>query len=416
MMLSKYSVGIGDRFARQGESQLTALVQAKAMGMDVVPVWNKSNREHLIVHTHPDSVRAEADAAVKALGWKGPYHVDADHIGLKTVDAFIAGSDFFTLDVADFTGQPAPEADIQAFVARQRRYAPTLKIPGIDRALAISEEDIADIARKYLLAVKEAGAIYRHVEAKKSRDRFITEVSIDETDRPQTPIELFFILAAVADQGIPAQTIAPKFTGRFNKGVDYVGDVAQFEKEFNEDLAVIAFAVKEFGLPANLKLSVHSGSDKFSIYGPMARAIRKHDAGLHLKTAGTTWLEEVAGLATAGGEALTLAQDIYEKAYGRIDDLCKPYAAVIDIDRAKLPDPKAVRRWSAPEFAAALRHDQKNPAYNRHFRQLIHVGFKVAAEMGPVYYRALETNAKVIGRLVTENLLEKHIKPVFGRA
>ncbi len=71
-------------------------------------MWNKSNREHLIVHTHPDSVRAEADAAVKALGWRGPYHVDADHIGLKTVEPFLSGSDFFTLDVADFTGQAAP--------------------------------------------------------------------------------------------------------------------------------------------------------------------------------------------------------------------------------------------------------------------------------------------------------------------
>ncbi|MFI5341385.1 MAG: tagaturonate epimerase family protein [Candidatus Methylomirabilales bacterium] len=413
MILSKYSMGIGDRFARQGVPQLTALVQAKALGVDVVPVWNKSNREHLIVHTHPDSVRVEADTAVKALGWKGPYHVDADHIGLKTVDAFMAASDFFTLDVADFTGQAAPEAEIQDFVARHRRYAATLKIPGIDGTLHISERDIADIARKYLLAVKEAGAIYRHVEAAKGRDRFITEVSIDETDKPQTPIELFFILAAVADQKIPAQTIAPKFTGRFNKGVDYVGDVAQFEKEFNEDLAVIAFAIREFGLPANLKLSVHSGSDKFSIYGPIARALRKHNAGLHLKTAGTTWLEEVAGLATAGGDTLKLAQEVYEKAYARIDDLCKPYAAVIDIDRAKLPDPKGVRGWSASEFAATLRHDQKNPAYNRHFRQLIHVGFKVAAEMGDTYYQALEANAKVIGRLVTENLLEKHIKPVF---
>jgi hypothetical protein len=148
----------------------------------------------------------------------------------------------------------------------------------------------------------------------------------------------------------------------------------------------------------------------------MARAIRKHDAGLHLKTAGTTWLEEVAGLATAGGDALKLAQQVYEKAYARIDDLCKPYAAVIDIDRTKLPDPKTVRGWSAKDFSAALRHDPKNPAYNRHFRQLIHVGFKVAAEMGDTYYQALEAHADVIGRLVTENLLEKHIKPVFVRA
>jgi len=413
MQLSKYSMGIGDRFARQGEAQLAAFLQAKAMGVDITPVWNKSNREHLIVHTHPDSVRAEADAAVKALGWKGPHHVDADHIGLKNVDAFIPASDFFTLDVADFVGQAAPEADIQGFVTRHRRYATGLNIPGIDGTLAVSERDVAGIARKYLLAVREAGAIYRHIEAVKGRERFITEVSIDETDKPQTPVELFFILAAIADQKIPAQTIAPKFTGRFNKGVDYVGDVRQFEREFNEDLSVIAFAIREFGLPANLKLSVHSGSDKFSIYGPIAHAMRTHDAGLHLKTAGTTWLEEVAGLALAGGDALRLAQEIYEKAYGRLEDLCKPYAAVIDIDRGLLPEPKTVRGWSGAEFAAALRHDQKCRAYNRHFRQLLHVGFKVAAEMGDTYSQALEHHAAVIGRLVTENLLEKHIKPVF---
>ena len=413
MMLPKYSMGVGDRFGRQGVAQLTAFVQAKSQGVDIAPVWNKSNREHLIVHTHPDSVRAEANAAVQALGWKGAYFVDADHIGLKTVDTFVASSDFFTLDVADFTGRPAPEEDVHAFVARQRRYAGALRIPGIGRALTISEQDIAAIARKYLLAVQEAGAIYRHVEAAKGRDRFVTEVSIDETDAPQTPIELFFILAAVADQKIPAQTIAPKFTGRFNKGVDYVGNVVQFEKEFNEDLSVIAFAVKEFGLPANLKLSVHSGSDKFSIYGPIGHALRAHGAGLHLKTAGTTWLEEVAGLATAGGDGLKMAQEIYEKAYARIDELCKPYSAVIDIDRAKLPDPKTVRGWSGAQYAAALRHDQKNPAYNPHFRQLLHVGFKVPAEMGDSYLKALDAHAATIGRLVTENIFEKHIRPVF---
>ena len=89
---------------------------------------------------------------------------------------------------------------------------------------------------------------------------------MDETDRAQSPVELLIILAAIADEGIPVQTIAPKFSGRFNKGVDYVGDVAQFEREFALDIAAIAYAVKQFGLPANLKLSVHSGSDKFSIY------------------------------------------------------------------------------------------------------------------------------------------------------
>ena len=98
---------------------------------------------------------------------------------------------------------------------------------------------------------------------------------MDETDCPQTPSELLLILAAIADAGIPIQTIAPKFTGRFNKGVDYVGDVEQFEHEFAADLAVIAHAIKRYGLPANLKLSVHSGSDKFSIYAPIRRAVRR---------------------------------------------------------------------------------------------------------------------------------------------
>ena len=413
MMLSKYSMGIGDRFARQGQAQLRALIEAKALGVDIVPVWNKSNREHLIVHTHPDSVRAEADAAVKALGWKGPYHVDADHIGLKTVDNFLKGSDFFTLDVADFTGQPAPEAEVQAFVARYGKYAPTLKIPGIDRALSISTQDIADIARKYLLAVKEAGAIYRHVEAAKGKDTFITEVSIDETDKPQTPVELFFILAAVADQKIPAQTIAPKFTGRFNKGVDYVGDVVQFEKEFNEDLCVIAFAIKEFGLPANLKLSVHSGSDKFSIYAPIRRALARRQTGVHVKTAGTTWLEECIGLAEAGGDGLALAKEIYAEALAHIDELCAPYATVIDIDRARLPAAVVVNGWSSGQYVSALRHDPGNPAFNLHLRQLLHVGFKVAAKMGPRYLDQLEACQATISRNVTTNLFERHIRPLF---
>jgi hypothetical protein len=413
MMLPKLSMGVGDRFGRQGRAQLAAFRQARTQGVEIAPVWNKSNREHVIVHTHPDSVRSEADAAVQALGWPGPYFVDADHIGLRTVESFVGGSDFFTLDVADFTGKPAAAEEIQAFVARHRGLTRPLAIPGLAEPLRVAEADIRAIAGKYLLAVQEAAAIYRHIERAKGRDRFITEVSIDETDAPQTPVELLVILAAVAHLGIPAQTIAPKFTGRFNKGVDYVGDVAQFEREFNEDLAVIAFAVKEFGLPANLKLSVHSGSDKFSIYGPIAAALRRHDAGLHLKTAGTTWLEEVAGLAMAGGDGLRLAQEIYQEAYGRLEELCKPYAAVIDIDRARLPLPGTVRGWSGSAFAAALRHDQRNPAYNRHLRQLLHVGFKVAAEMGQRYYHALDAHAATIGALVTENIYEKHMRPVF---
>jgi hypothetical protein len=226
---------------------------------------------------------------------------------------------------------------------------------------------------------------------------------------------MFFILAAIADQNIPAQTIAPKFTGRFNKGVDYAGDIARFTKEFEQDLAVIAFAVDEFGLPENLKLSVHSGSDKFSIYEPISMALREFDAGLHIKTAGTTWLEELIGLALAGGDALTIAKEIYTRAIERFGELCNPYATVIDIDIDKLPTPQAVNKWSGDEFADALRHDRSCEKYNPDFRQLLHVAYKIAAEMGTDYTDALKENERIIARSVTENIYYRHIKPIFGK-
>jgi len=413
MLLGKYSMGIGDRFGRQGKAQLRALELAAKQGVVVEPVWNKSHREHTIVGTQPQSVRAEADAAVAALDWTGAYYVDADHIGLGNVDLFISSSDFFTLDVADFTGKPAVDDAIREFVRSHRSLAKSLRIPGIAEPVEITQQRIETIARKYLLAVHEAGKIYRHIEAVKGEGNFVTEVSMDETETPQTPVEMLFILAAVAGEGIPAQTIAPKFTGRFNKGVDYAGNVAAFAKEFDEDLAVIAFAVKEFGLPSNLKLSIHSGSDKFSIYSPMKESLRRHDAGLHLKTAGTTWLEELIGLATAGGDGLAIAKEIYRGAHGRFDELCVPYKTVIDIDTARLPSPDTVDGWSGGEYAAALRHDQSCAAYNPHLRQILHVAYKLAAEMGKRYTAAVEKHEDAIAPNVIENIFERHVKRVF---
>jgi hypothetical protein len=413
MILSKYSLGIGDRFAHEGRAQLAAFVRAREAGVAVAPVWNKSNREHLIVHSEPASVRVEADAAVKSLAWDAPYFVDADHIGLATVDRFIGPSDFFTLDVADFIGKPADENGIRTFVAAQERYAGALAVPDIGAPLNVSRDRIETIARKYLFAAQEAGRIYRHVAASKGPGTFITEVSMDETDQPQTPIELLFILAALASEKIPIQTIAPKFTGRFNKGVDYVGDVARFEREFSDDLAVIAFTIREFGLPADLKLSVHSGSDKFSIYGPIRRAIRRMGAGLHIKTAGTTWLEELIGLAAADGDGLEVAKDVYRAAVERFDELCGPYSAVIDIDRARLPSPDEVDRWSSGEFVAALRHDPRCRQYNPSVRQLLHVGYKVAVQLGARFAGALERHSAIIAENVTANLFDRHLRPLF---
>jgi hypothetical protein len=411
--LGKYSFGMGDRFGHQGKAQLRACLMATELGADVVPVWNKSNREHTFIGTEPSSLRAEADAAVKALGWKKPYHVDADHIRLETVDRFIAPSDFFTIDVADTIGKPAAAADVKGFVDRHPELTGKLSIPHIDHPLNISRAEVERVADKFLLAVQDAGKIYRHIAKTKGEANFITEVSMDETDSPQTPHELLIILAALSDEKIPLQTIAPKFTGRFNKGVDYVGDLAQFEKEFNDDLAVIAFAIKKYRLPPSLKLSVHSGSDKFSIYEPMRRALKKFDAGLHIKTAGTTWLEELIGLAEAGGDGLEIAKEIYAYAIQHVDEFCAPYATVIDIDKQKLPSATTVNGWNSQQFVSALRHDQQNPEYNRSFRQLLHVSFKVAARMGDRYYAALKKHEAIVAKNVIENLFDRHMKPLL---
>lgn len=413
LRLDKYSVGVGDRFAHQAVAQLQACVKAAGQGLNLVPVWNKSNREHNIVHSEPLSVRRAADAAVKQLGWKHAYHVDADHINLGTVERFLAPSDFFTIDVADAIGRPPSNEAIDAFLARHPELIGHIEIPGIDAPLHITREAAGRAACQFLYAVSEAGQIYRHIESKKGAGQFITEVSMDETSSPQTATELLLILAAIADERIPIQTIAPKFTGRFNKGVDYVGDAVQFEIEFSDDLAVIKHAVKAYGLPDNLKLSVHSGSDKFSIYPAIRRSIRKANAGVHVKTAGTTWLEELIGLAEAGGEGLAIAKDIYQGAFEYAEELCAPYASVIDIDKSKLPSPSEVRSWIAEQYTSALRHDQSNPTFNVHLRQLLHVGYKVAASMGERYTHLLEACEPSIARNVTINLYDRHIQPIF---
>ena len=380
MEIGKYSFGIGDRFAHEGVNQLKALIQAEEQfGVHFVPVWNKSNREHQIVGTEPMETRKEADAAVAALGYKGQYFVDADHINLNNVDRFIEASDFFTIDVADYIGKSG------------------------------------SLEERFLPAIKEAGRIYRHIAEAKGADNFVTEVSMDEVDEAQTPEELRYILKELAAEKIPVQTIAPKFTGRFNKGVDYRGDLARFEKEFEQDLIVIDECVKEYGLPANLKLSIHSGSDKFSIYPIMGRLIGKYDKGIHIKTAGTTWLEEIIGLAVADPAALELAKKIYVSALGRMEELTVPYATVIDVDVNQLPSPEEVAGWDAETFARTMRHNQSDPLYNPSFRQLIHVSYKVAAEFGDEYYPALEKHTDVIGEQITANLCERHIKRLFNK-
>lgn len=414
MKLGKYSIGVGDRFSHQGKAQLRAIMKANERGIDINPVWNKSNREHMYVNSKPIDTRKEADDAVEALGFDGEYFVDADHINLNTVEPYVEVSDFFTLDVGSFIGKESKQEDIYSFIASCDKYKGKLQVPGIKEPLEVSKELLEVIAHSFLAATQHASEIYEFLKKEKGEGTFITEVSMDEVENPQTPLEMLFILKMLADKKVPVQTIAPKFTGRFNKGVDYMGDVEQFAKEFEEHVLVIDFAVKEFGLPKELKLSMHSGSDKFSIYPAIAETINKYDKGFHLKTAGTTWLEEVIGLALVGGDGLEIVKKIYSNSFNRKDELCAPYSDVIEIDESQLPSVEEVNKWSSQKYADTLRHIPDHTDYNPSFRQLIHVAYKVAAEMGKEYTDLLKKYEDIVGACVEENIYERHLKRLFN--
>jgi hypothetical protein len=386
---------------------------ASEKGIEITPVWNKSNREHNIIGTVPEDVRIEAETVTRKCGFKKAYFVDADHINLDTVDRFTESSDFFTIDVASYIGKRANDQEIAEFIAGTEKYIGVLKIPGSKLTYKTTKKSITQVAEKYLFASIKAFEIYRKIEKAKGKNNFITEISMDEVPYPQTPVELFFILKMLALENIPLQTIAPKFSGRFNKGVDYVGDTELFAEEFESHLLVIDYAIKEFGLPENLKMSIHSGSDKFAIYPCIGSIIRKHNKGIHLKTAGTTWLEEVIGLAESEGDALGFVKEIYLESLGMIEELCAPYADVIDIKISDLPSKTEVIKWNGKKFAASLRHIPDSKDYNPNMRQLIHVAYKMAAMKMEQYNHLLDKNNETIAKCVYENIYNRHICRLF---
>src|SRR5271169_227723 len=164
MTLGKFSIGVGDRFAHQASAQLEACVLASKKGIDVIPVWNKSNREHLIIGSDPASTRAAAEVAVKALGWTRPYFCDADHINLSTVDRFLAPCDFYTIDVADYIGKAAEPSSIDAFVKHHSELIGTIQLEGAEH-IEITPDLLRNTAAKFLFAIEEAGKIYRKIES-----------------------------------------------------------------------------------------------------------------------------------------------------------------------------------------------------------------------------------------------------------
>ena len=358
LQLPKYSVGVGDRFAHQAKAQLQAcILAAQAASKSRRSGTNRivSTRSSAPSH-HPACSRrccgqgARLDEAL--LLRCGPY---PPHDG-RSLSACVR---FLHHRRCRLDRQTSGASRCRCLRQAARGVARRVPHRRHREAAHHHQRSPAWRCQKFLAAIQQAGVIYRKIESSKGEGNFIAEVSMDETDSPQTPAELLIILAAAADEGLPLATIAPKFSGRFNKGVDYVGDVRSLTANYVRCCrdcsrgqtiwpAAGTEAQRAFGQRQVFHLPSHS------------RDNHQIQCGVHLKTAGTTWLEELIGLAEAGGDGLALAKDIYAQAYQHREELCAPYASVIDIEPAKLPSPQEIERWDSERYTAALRHDPSN--------------------------------------------------------
>ncbi|MBN1372814.1 MAG: hypothetical protein JW987_12815, partial [Anaerolineaceae bacterium] len=285
------SFGFGDRLGLATPGHITAV-----RGTGFAPIFaQQSVRENARTGRTPQMVMDDARRAVEAAGWDAPWGADADH--LKTVDdlpPFVAaGYTFYTVDPGEHVDNSADTQPLSALYEKVRLLpwgelrALYLEAP-VDHGFGLFDETgLLRAAVKYGRAVSHTVAMYRRLS--EMLEHFDFEVSVDETDAPTTPLEHYFIANELTRQGVRFTSLAPRFIGNFEKGVDYIGDLAALDAEMARHAAVTA----HFG---TYKLSLHSGSDKFSVY-PL---IAKHwGSCLHVKTAGTSYLEALRTLAAA---------------------------------------------------------------------------------------------------------------------
>ncbi len=290
------SAGTGDRLGCATPGHIAAF---NAVDGNIAPIFaQQSMRENARTFRTPRKVMDDAAWGVFQAGWRKPWGADADH--LKTLEDVTicakAGYTFFTVDPFDYVDNEAADDEqetlkekFQALPWETLNSSPekfihtyigqTLELAGNN--LIINEENILRAACKYGAAIAHANNMFNHTRNLISHRPFEMEISVDETESPTTPIEHYLIVNELKRLGVEFVSLAPRFIGRFEKGVDYIGDLQRFERE----LALHTAIQKLFG---DYKISIHSGSDKFSIYPLFA----KYTQGkVHLKTAGTSFLE-----------------------------------------------------------------------------------------------------------------------------
>jgi len=374
------SAGCGDRLglATPGHVQAARAVPGIAMIFA-----QQSIRENARTGRTPQGVMDDATWGVFQEGWREGYGADADHLK-TTADAdsmAAAGYTFFTVDPGDHVDDAAHTAtfgELQAKVAalpwadpstgsgqtlessvadmRARYLGKPFDLEGL--RLTFTEETLFRAAAKYARAVLHAAHIYHHLNSKAIGWPWELEVSVDETNTPTSHLEHLYIASELKRLGVRWVSLAPRYVGRFEKGVDYIGDLSEFERSFAGHAAI----ARAFG---PYKLSLHSGSDKFSIYGIAAR----HTAGLvHLKTAGTSYLEALRATASFNPplfrEIMAFAVERYEidrASYHVSAELAKVPAlkAVSDADLPGLLDQFDARQVLHVTFGSVL----NNPGF-----------------------------------------------------
>jgi hypothetical protein len=372
------SFGFGDRLGLATAGHIAAV-----RGTKFAPVFaQQSVRENARTGRTPRQVLDDARRAVEAAGWEAPWGADADHLKtLEDIPPFVeAGYTFFTVDPGEYVDNAA-DTDPPDLLERKAAgldwealSASYLRPNGEQAWGRFEAASLQRAAVKYGRAIRHAAEMYRRIS--QMRDEFDFEVSVDETDSPTTPLEHFFIAGELTRLGVRFTSLAPRFIGRFEKGVDYIGSLAALDAEFAQHAAVTA----HFG---TYKLSLHSGSDKFSVY-PL---IAKHWGDrIHVKTAGTSYLEALRVLAT-------LEPDLFNRIYTFCRECYetdrRTYHVSAQLDR--LPDGKDL---------PALLDDF-------HARQVLHVTYGSAlAEFGAQLKAALARH---------EPAYRKRIQSHFGK-
>ena len=364
---TRTSAGFGDRLGLATPGHVRAL---RSAGGGLAPIFaQQSIREMDRSGRSPQEVLDDATWGVFAEGWQEGFGADADH--LKTtedIDACVAaGYSFFTFDPGEYVDDGAeaagasalrtaledlPWQDLEDVTADMKRRYLDRTVVADGHEVRFDDLSLAQAAVKYGAAVAHVARLYRHLRAAMGEGDFEVEVSVDETESPTTHAQHIYIATELRRLGVRWVSLAPRYVGRFEKGVDYMGDVAGFE----EDIEVHAAIARTVSPDGPYKLSLHSGSDKFSVYPAFVRQTR----GLaHLKTAGTSYLEALRTVAALDPD---LFREIYDFSRGRYEE-----------DRASYHVSASLERAVQPEYVP----DEELPALLEQFdpREILHVTF-----------------------------------------